>query len=132
AAIDRIEQIVSDEKIECDFERLDGYLFEPPNESLNNLEREFEACRRCGLEVEWIKRAPIQDFDTHRAIRFLRQGQFHPLKYLRGLADAVGRGGGRIFTGAKVEEANGGDDAQVRTAGGLEVRTKSVVIATNS
>src|SRR5438270_3164021 len=27
AAIDRIEQIVQTEKIDCDFERLDGYLF---------------------------------------------------------------------------------------------------------
>src|SRR6476619_6491579 len=27
AAVDRIEQIVSEEKIDCDFERLDGYLF---------------------------------------------------------------------------------------------------------
>src|SRR3954471_2638939 len=79
AAIDRVEQIVKDEKIDCEFERLDGYLFEPPNESLKNLEREFEALRRCGLDVEWVKRAPIADFDTRRTIRFPRQAQFHPL-----------------------------------------------------
>jgi hypothetical protein len=30
AAIDRIERIVQDERIECDFTRLDGYLFVPP------------------------------------------------------------------------------------------------------
>ena len=29
AAIDRIESIVKDEGIECEFERLDGYLFAP-------------------------------------------------------------------------------------------------------
>src|SRR5205085_8566821 len=114
AAIDQVEQIVTEEKIDCEFERLDGYLFEPPNESLKNLEREFEACRRCGLDVEWVKRAPIEDFDTHRAIRFPRQAQFHPLKYLRGLAAAIDRRRGRIFTGTKVEEATGGRDAQVR------------------
>ena len=33
AAIDRIEAIVAREGIECDFERLDGYLFAPPGES---------------------------------------------------------------------------------------------------
>jgi len=132
AAIDRIEQIVEAEKIDCNFERLDGYLFEPPNESLKNLEREFEACRRCGLDVEWVKRAPIQDFDTHRAIRFPRQGQFHPLKYLHGLANAISRYGGRIFTGTKVEEATGGDTAEVRTADGFVVRSEAVVIATNT
>jgi glycine/D-amino acid oxidase-like deaminating enzyme len=32
AAIDRIEEIVAKEKIVCEFERLDGYLFVPPGE----------------------------------------------------------------------------------------------------
>ena len=60
AAIDRVEKIVDTEKIDCDFERLDGYLFEPPNESLKNLEKEFDACLRAGLAVEWVKNAPIE------------------------------------------------------------------------
>ena len=132
AAIDRVEKVVRDEKIDCDFERVDGYLFEPPNESLKSLEEEFEACRRCGLEVEWVKRAPIEDFDTHRAVRFPRQAQFHPLKYLRGLASAIERGGGRIFTGSKIVEAEGGDDAHAKTADGFTIRTRSIVVATNS
>src|SRR4051812_19982340 len=132
AAIDRVEQIVKDEKIDCEFERLDGYLFEPPNESLKNLEREFEALRRCGLDVEWVKRAPIADFDTHRTICFPRQAQFHPLKYLRGLEKAGTAKGGRIFTGTKVEEATGGDNAEVKTADGHVVSTRSVVVATNT
>jgi glycine/D-amino acid oxidase-like deaminating enzyme/nitrite reductase/ring-hydroxylating ferredoxin subunit len=132
AAIDRIEQIVREERIECDFERLDGYLFEPPNQSLKNLEKEFDACQRCGLPVEWVKRAPIEDFDTHRAIRFPRQGQFHPLRYLRGLARAILERGGRIFTGSKVVEAEGGEQAFVKTGDGLNVAAKSIVVATNS
>jgi glycine/D-amino acid oxidase-like deaminating enzyme/nitrite reductase/ring-hydroxylating ferredoxin subunit len=132
AAIDRIEKIAAQEKIDCDFERLDGYLFEPPNESLKNLEKEFEACLRAGLAVEWVKNAPIEAFETHRAIRFPRQGQIHPLKYLQGLAEAVTRSGGQIFTGTKVEEAFGGDNARVTTTNRLTVTAKAVVVATNS
>ena len=132
AAIDRVEKIVRDEKIDCDFERVDGYLFEPPNESLNNLEKEFEACRRCGLPVEWVKQAPIKDFDTHRAIRFPRQAQFHPLKYLRGLSAAITKHNGRIFTGTKATEAIGGENARVSTADKFNVLAKSIVVATNS
>ena len=52
AAIDRVEKIAEMEKIDCDFERLDGYLFEPPNESLKNLEKEFDAALRAGLQIE--------------------------------------------------------------------------------
>src|SRR5262245_47177383 len=37
AAIDKIEAIVSRESIDCEFERLDGYLFVPPDESIDVL-----------------------------------------------------------------------------------------------
>src|ERR1043166_9337717 len=30
SAIDRVEKIIREEKIDCEFERLDGYLFIPP------------------------------------------------------------------------------------------------------
>ncbi len=46
AAIDRIGAIVREEKIDCDFERLDGYLFNPPGESVELINREFEAAQR--------------------------------------------------------------------------------------
>src|SRR5438552_3995357 len=41
AAIGRIEAIIAREKIECDFERLNGYLFVPPGESTDVLEKEL-------------------------------------------------------------------------------------------
>ena len=48
-AISRIESIVSSEGIDCDFQRLDGFLFSPPNRSIRNLKRELEASHRAGL-----------------------------------------------------------------------------------
>src|ERR1051325_3937734 len=41
AAIARIEAIVREEGITCDFERLDGYLFQPPGDSPELLDREL-------------------------------------------------------------------------------------------
>jgi len=94
AAIDRIEAIIAEEGIDCDFERLDGYLFAPPGESKQILEDEMKAAHRAGLtEVEQVERAPIADFDTGMCLRFPRQGQFHPLKYLSGLFRAIERSG---------------------------------------
>ena len=86
AAIDRIEDIVAREKISCDFERLDGYLFAPPEEAATLLEQELHAARRAGLiHVELLPQAPLAHFKTGACLRFRRQGQFHPLKYLAGL-----------------------------------------------
>jgi glycine/D-amino acid oxidase-like deaminating enzyme/nitrite reductase/ring-hydroxylating ferredoxin subunit len=133
AAIDLIEQIVCEEKIECDFERVDGYLFVPPDESSETLEDELEAARRAGLrDVQWVDRAPLADFDTGRCLRFPRQGQFAPLKYLGGLARAIQRDGGRIHTSTHAEEVRGGSPACVRTSGGPIVNAAALVLATNS
>src|SRR5689334_8397388 len=97
AAIDRIERTVTDESIECDFVRLDGWLFAVPGETPDMLPRERDAARRAGLDVELEPRAPLP-FDGGPAIRFPRQGQFHPLKYLYAVAAAIERLGGRIVS----------------------------------
>jgi len=45
AAIDRVEAIVGEEKLDCEFERLDGYLFLPTNGKLQVLEDELPAAQ---------------------------------------------------------------------------------------
>lgn len=131
-AIDRIEEIIRDENIDCDFQRLDGFLFQPPGKDAAELDKEVEAAHRAGLaDVEKVERAPIAAFATGPALRFPRQGQFHIMKYLRGLSDAIQRGGGRIFNGTHAQEFRGGSPATVTTADGHTVTTQAIVVATN-
>jgi len=133
AAIDRIEAIVVEEGIACDFLRLDGHLFLAPGESPDLLDRELDAARRAGLSgVERLARAPLKCFDTGPCLRFPRQAQFHPLKYLVALAAVVQRLGGRIFTETHVSSIKGGKPARVKTANGQTVTAGAVVVATNS
>jgi glycine/D-amino acid oxidase-like deaminating enzyme/nitrite reductase/ring-hydroxylating ferredoxin subunit len=131
AAIEAIEAICAHEKIECELERLDGYLFLPPGGDPDELLREYEAALRAGVEgLHWADRAPMDSYDTGQCLRFPRQGQFHPLKYLAGLALALTRMGGRIYRG-HVEEVKGGAPPTVRLAGGERIDCHSVVVATN-
>src|SRR5213079_2264699 len=103
AAIDRIEKIVGDENLDCDFARVDGYLFLPPGGSVADLKHELDAAHRAGLrEVERIDRIPVGKFNTDGVLRFPRQAQFHPLNYVNGLARAILKHGGQIFTGTRV------------------------------
>ena len=136
AAIDKIEAICADERIDCDFERLDGYLFAPPAHSGDLLDRELEAAHRAGLtKVDRLPRAPLANFDTGPCLRFPNQGQFHPTKYLNGLMRAILRLGGSIFTDTHVkgiEPLDGGRRAKVKTASGHVVHCTAVVVATNT
>lgn len=134
AAIDRIEAIVNEEKIDCDFARVDGYLFVPPGDDPAQLGDELKAAHRAGLtEVEHVERAPVGSFDTGAALRFPRQGQFHILKYLNGVAAAVRRGGGEIYTQTHATKIEGGKaEARVETSNGATVTAGAVVVATNT
>jgi glycine/D-amino acid oxidase-like deaminating enzyme/nitrite reductase/ring-hydroxylating ferredoxin subunit len=132
-AIDTIESIVQKEAIDCDFERLDGFLFLGPKQSPSELKREHDAAKRIGFKgLEGLRRAPLPSFDTGPCLRFPRQGAFHPLRYLAGLRAAVLRDGGVLHSGAHVDRVEGGDAPRVLTQNGLQVSARSVIVATNS
>jgi glycine/D-amino acid oxidase-like deaminating enzyme/nitrite reductase/ring-hydroxylating ferredoxin subunit len=132
AAIDYIERLVERERIDCEFERVDGYLFVPPGEPFDELEREHDAARRAGLSVRWAERAPLGAFETGKALLFPAQAQFHPVRYLARLAELIVATGGRIHCRTHAAEVHGGEPARVITAGGPVVTAGAVVVATNT
>jgi glycine/D-amino acid oxidase-like deaminating enzyme/nitrite reductase/ring-hydroxylating ferredoxin subunit len=133
AAVTQIETIVREENIDCDFSRLDGYLFLTPEEEQSELEEELEAAQRAGVPgVRFVDRAPVEGFNTGPALLFPNQGQFHPVKYLAGVAAAIERMGGRIHTRTHVKSIEGGEQPSVQTDSGRTIRANAVVVATNS
>ncbi|HYR09794.1 MAG TPA: FAD-dependent oxidoreductase, partial [Longimicrobium sp.] len=122
--------IAAAEGIQCDYTRLDGYWFLTPEDSPELLDRERDAARRAGADAERVERIPGVPFDSGPALRFGGQGQFHVLKYLARLADAIHRLGGRIHTGNLVNEVEGGARATAKGEG-FSVSAGAVVVATN-
>jgi glycine/D-amino acid oxidase-like deaminating enzyme len=59
AAIAQIESIVAEEKIDCDFERLDGYLLFPDGDAHTKLQEEWQAAKRAGLQARKLKHSPF-------------------------------------------------------------------------
>jgi glycine/D-amino acid oxidase-like deaminating enzyme/nitrite reductase/ring-hydroxylating ferredoxin subunit len=135
AAIDTIERITADEKIKCEFLRVDGFLSASPSDPRDLLDREFAAAKRAGFAD--IERLDHGGFDDGSSIRFGGQAQFQPMRYLVGLARAVKRMGGRIHTGRRVRDAQGtdrktGKPGQVLLAGGVNISADHIVVATNT
>lgn len=131
-AISVIEHIITREGIDCDFSRLDGYLFAPPGVEMKDLEKEYDAARRAGLGgLELTHHSPLAQVSTGPALRFPMQGQLHPLKYLFALAELVERDGGQIFTDTRVIDVDGVDSPTVLTSTGPVVRAEAVIVAAN-
>ena len=130
AAINCIESIVKEENIDCDFERLDGFLFLDRTDRKESLDKELEASHRAGIvATEIVEKAPLQSFNTGPCIRFPNQAQFQPLKYLRGLYHCIIHNGGQIFTETHVQEVNSDG---IKTIDGFTLKARNIVIATNA
>jgi glycine/D-amino acid oxidase-like deaminating enzyme/nitrite reductase/ring-hydroxylating ferredoxin subunit len=132
-AIDRIQEIIFENGIDCDFKRVSGYLFLDDQTPIETLKKELEAVREAGGEnVEWFEQLLISGRDRGPCLHYPRQAQFHPLKYLNGLAKSVERLGGRIFSQTAAHKIKGGENAHVTTTRNATIRANQIVVATNS
>lgn len=131
AAIDWIEALVSEHGIDCSFVRTDGYLFGESEDSTRELQREYEAALRAGLAVDWLESGLPDLASPGPALRFPRQAQFHPARYLFALADVLRSKGGRLFQ-AEIDsvEASGGS-VRLHARNGAMVEAGAAVLATN-
>ena len=99
-AIRQIELFVQRLGLDCELARVPGYLFTEKPDRVDELEREFAAAGRAGLAVE--RTALPLPLTSLPALKFADQAEFHPLKYLFGLAERAAGAGARIFEEARV------------------------------
>lgn len=131
-AIDLVEGIVRKEEIDCEFERLDGYLYTLPGNEFKALDEEYAAARRAGVEAELLPRVPGLRFDTGPCVRYRNQAQFHPLKYLTGLAKALIAMGVKLYGQTRAQDIAYESDSQIVKTDRGEIWAKAVVVATNT
>ena len=128
AAIDRAQALVESESIECDFSRLDGFLF---SDDASALELERRAAEAAGVPVEWVP-VPLARW-AGGELRFLDQAQLDPVRFTRGLAAAATAAGARMFGRARVTRLERRTTKHVvHTDHGARVTCNQVVVATNA
>lgn len=69
--------------IPCDWEDRSAFVYS--SERSTEIEREVEAVRRLGGSADFVPEVPLP-IEIRGAVRFEGQAQFHPLKFLYGLA----------------------------------------------
>ena len=112
---------------------MDGFLFPAPDQPLERLEEERLAALRADLVgVEWVERPAGPVLEPGGCLLFPHQAQFHPLKFVAGLAQAIKRCGGRIFTNTHVETVKSGKQVRIETQQRHTVLAQSLVVATNT
>lgn len=137
AAIDRIETIVRQHAIDCDFRRVEGILFPAldlsRDEAARQLDKELEAAEKVGVTVARTTGLPMQGLEGAPALRYPNQATFHPLKYLRVLAQITLGKGGLILANSpvvRVDELN--DGVRITVGNGRTVTADRAIVATNA
>lgn len=129
AAIERIEQIIKKEKIDCDWQRDSAYVFTEKAEEVEKLKNEAKIARELGLPASFEAETTLP-FSVKGAVRFADQAKFHSRKYLLGLARAVHGGGSYVFENTEAKKVHDRDPCIVSIKDG-EVKAKDIIMATN-
>lgn len=138
AAVARIEQIVAELGIDCNFRRLDAFLFPAmrvdPKEARDQRQEEFDAAQTAGAVAELVTGVPLKGFEKAPVLRYPNQATFHPLRYLRGVAAGIRDKGGLIFANSAIVEIEELPNGKVRvsTENGGVIEASHAVAATNS
>ena len=126
--VETVKRICMEEAIDCRFERVNGYLFLGEHDKERELDEELEAARSAGVKVVKLPQADVSGFKSGPCLRFAGQAQFHPLRYLHGVAHACARRGVQIFGRTKAVDATGGTEAVVTTEGGHRIVAHARVV----
>lgn len=145
-AIENIANIIEEEKIECDFERQDAYVFTQKQEEIEKLKKEVEALDYLGFESEFVEQieVPIKDKQKEEkedqiniqkkvlgAVKFKNQAQFNPCLYAQGLANKIEERKGKIYENTKVIEVKKVEEGyEIITEEG-KIKAEKVVIASH-
>jgi glycine/D-amino acid oxidase-like deaminating enzyme/nitrite reductase/ring-hydroxylating ferredoxin subunit len=124
AGIARVFELAGQLSIDCDLRRKPNYTYTESESDLDQVREEAEVALGLGLPASYVEDVDLP-FPVAGAVRFDEQGEFHPVKYLEGLAAALE---GPLYEGTMATNVHGG---QVRTAGGPVVNADHVVVATH-
>ncbi|MGK7397833.1 MAG: FAD-dependent oxidoreductase [Candidatus Cyclobacteriaceae bacterium M3_2C_046] len=127
AAIDWIETVHQQHAFDCDWKRVDGYLYAEKSSNISAIEQEFEYAQKAGLAVSLTDSMPLP-FPVHKALVFPAQAQFNSQKYLMGLASVI-ENDCQIFENSRVVHFDH-KKKQLYTAEG-SVTAKHIVLATH-
>ena len=128
-AIENIKQIIKEEKIDCDFSMQKSYIYTTKEDEILEIQKEVEAVNKLGKKAKFVDKIDLP-IKIKGAIEFDGQAQFHPRKYMLGLANSIIKQN-KIYQYTTVTDVEkNGEKYNVYTDKGT-VEAKYVVIASH-
>ncbi|HEV2768822.1 MAG TPA: FAD-dependent oxidoreductase [Solirubrobacteraceae bacterium] len=129
AGVEQVAALAGEEGIDCDLARRPAFTYAAEESELPAVSAEHDAARKAGLPTVLTDDVDLP-YPVAGAVRLDDQLEFHPVRYVRGLAAAVGGDGSVVAEGTRALAVESGSPCRVRTTGGT-VRARQVVVATH-
>lgn len=129
-AIKTISDIIKKENIDCDFVSQDSYVYTCSKSNVARIVDEISAVTSLGLNAEYVTECPLP-FPIEAAIKFPRQAQFHPRKYLLSLLPILEKNGVNIFENSKVVDIKHIKDRYEVYVNEYKITSKYLVMASH-
>jgi glycine/D-amino acid oxidase-like deaminating enzyme/nitrite reductase/ring-hydroxylating ferredoxin subunit len=124
--IRRIAELAAAHGIDADIEAQPAYIYTRDEKYVSELEKEAETAQRLGLPATLTRETDLP-FDVLTALRFDNQAQFHPTKYVAGLAATIPGDGCQLFESSRAVDY---EPTRVVTEHG-SIKARHVVMATH-
>ena len=129
AGIALVRALAAELGIDCDLRTKPAYTYAPDERDVRSVRKEVEAAQAAGLAASFTTETDLP-FPVAGAIRVEDQSEFHPRRYLLGLAAAVDGGGCAVYEQTRATGVRDGRPARVQTTAGT-VTADWVVVATH-
>ncbi len=129
-AIDTIKRIIQDNKIDCDFYKVDSYLFTEDKEKIKDVKEEKELLEKFGIKTKEFNKLP-DNKKVKYSFSVSNTYVFHPIKYLRSLKNILNKNNIKVYEDSKITKIDKRDDLFICSTDKSVIKTKKVVIATH-
>lgn len=128
AALEKISALIKKEKIDCDWEVDDSYVYTADPDRIQEFKSEARVAASLGLPASFETTVPLP-FQTLGAVKFANQAKMHARKYSLALASLVHGNGSHIAEQSNVIGIRDGEPATVRTKTST-ITAKDIIVAT--
>ncbi len=138
-AIEDIKKIIDEEKIDCDFEYQNNYIYCTEPKEVIKIKNEINALNQIVKYENKQNDKNNPQFITNCGLPFKilggietkKQAEFHPRKYMLGLAKSIEENNGLIFTNSLVNDVKKFENGYISYCGNYNIKSKYVVIASH-
>ena len=127
-AIGLVEQIILDNNISCDYQKVDSYIFTDKLSDIEKIKKEKKLLTEFGAIVTEYNEIPI-GIKSYCAIKVEDTAVFHPLKYLNALKEIIINNNIRIYERTKIMGLKKESDGYLCFTKKRTIKAKKVVLA---